>query len=204
MTWARTNAPALELLALGRVFLLRVSHQSHFDADLIPNRIIKSDTQNLPLARVVFNPILGRSVSEMLQRAVRACGHGEWADAEQWCLSASNVKKLPAVYRGTINIELADAVVQYYLGAVLVGKGEIETAVANLTNCAEQLAFTMPDVSAIFWLALAHIHVFQNNLPDALWALQKSYGVSQDSRSGTKDVLRPLLEAEFARIGQSS
>jgi hypothetical protein len=203
VTWAKTTAPALELLALGRVFLFRVSHQSHFDADLIPNRVINGDTQNLPLARLVFNPVLGRSVSEMLQRAVRACGQGQWADAEQWCVSAANVKKLPAVYRGTINIELADAVVQYYLGAVLVGKGEIETAIADMTDCAEQLAFTMPDVSAIFWLALAHIHLFQNDLPNALWALQKSYGLSQDSRTGTRDVLRPLLESEFAKIGVS-
>lgn len=203
MTAGNPRAPVLELLALGRVFLFRVTHQSYFDLELIPNRVHTGDTQGRPLPRTVFNPALGRSVSEMLGRAIRACGRGDWADAESWCVSASNVKKLPAVYRGTINVELADAVVQYYLGAVSVGKGEIETAIENMTGCAEQLAFTMPDLSAVFWLALADIHLFQNDPANALWALEKSYGLSLDCRAVTRDVLRPLLEAQFARAGES-
>lgn len=200
MTRPQTNALALELLALGRAFLFRVAHQSHFGADLIPYRIITNGAEAKPIPRTLYNPALGRSLSDMLHRVIRAAGRGDWADAQCWCEQAMQVKGLPAVYRGDIDVELADAVVQFYRATTLVGLGDSPAALDVLNEFGEQLAFTMPDCACAFWLASARICVFQHNLGSALWALEKSSGLSRDCRPATRNLLRPLLETEYSRV----
>jgi hypothetical protein len=69
-----------------------------------------------------------------------------------------------------------------------------------LTACAEQLAFTFPDRAAAAWLALARLYCFQNNAPDALWSLQKCEGVVADIASPAREILLPLVTAEYARL----
>ena len=193
-------ALALELLALGRIFLLRVAYQSYFDKELVPHRVVSLEESNQPLPRATYNPALGRSLTEMLLRVTRECGRREWANAEGWGQAAGAIKNLAAIYRGTINVEMADAVARYYLCAVGVGKNEIAPAVQMLTETAEQLAFTMPDLSAPFWLALARIHLQQGDAANALWALEKSSGLSKDCKTSVSQVLRPLLEASYAQV----
>lgn len=200
MIWACTDALVLDLLALGRVFLFRVAYQSHFSAELVPYRVVKAEAQSVPPLRTVYNPVLGRSLCEMLERVMRACGRGDWAEAEFWCRAAGSVKELPAVYRGSINVELADAVARYYMGVVMLGTGDIDQSIQILANCGEQLAFTLPDLSAPCWLGLARVYAFQRDPANALWALEKSSGLSKDCRRSTNEVLGPLLEAEYRRI----
>lgn len=200
MTKTATNALALELLAIGRAFLFRVAYQSYFSADLIPYRVLTEGAEAKPLPRTLYNPSLGRSLSEMLHRIVRAAGRGDWADAQCWCEQAMLVKGLPAVYRGSIDVEVADAVVQFYRGATLVGLKDLAAALDVLNEYGELLAFTMPDCACAFWLGAARVHVFQHNPGGALWALEKSSGLSRDCRPATRDLVRPLLEAEYARV----
>jgi hypothetical protein len=179
---------------------LRVAHDSYFSAELIPYRAVNGAPEGTPMPRVVYNPELGRGMCEMLARVTRACGQAKWQEAEDWCRAAAEIRKLPAVYRGAINVELADAVAQYYLGVVQVGKGEVDAAVETLEECAEPLAFTMPDVSATYWLALARILIARSDAPNALWALEKCWGLNRDCRRSTSQVLVPLLEVEYTRL----
>lgn len=192
--------PVLELLALGRVFMFRVAHQTHFSAELVPYRVVKGDAEDEPLPRTIYNPVLGRSLCEMLVRVTRACGRGDWEEAEYWCRAAGAVKELPAVYRGSINVELADAVARYYTGVVMLGMGDIDQSIQILADCGEQLAFTLPDLSAPCWLGLARVYAYRRDAANALWALEKSAGLSKDCRRSTNEVLAPLLEAEYGRV----
>ncbi len=203
MSASEAYALALELLAVGRVFLLRVAHQSHFDKELVPYRVLYPEQSGLPLPRSIYNSVLGRSLTEMLLRLARACAQQDWQRAEAWGQAARAVKDLPAIYRGTINVELADAVARYYASAVCVGKNESAKAIQDLNESAEQLAFTMPDVSAVFWLALARIHLRQGEAANALWALEKSSGLSKDCKKSVNEVLRPLLEASYTQVAMS-
>lgn len=200
MSVPRSKALALELLALGRVFLFRVTHQSHFSNELIPHRVLEQAGAGRPLPRTLMNPALGRSLSEMLHRIVRAAGRNDWTAAQGWCEQAMQVKGLPAVYRGLIDVELADAVVQFYRATTLVGLGDVPGALQVLNDCGEQLAFTMPDVACVFWLAAARVSIFQGNLGSGLWALEKSSGLSRDCRPPMRELIRPLLETEYTRV----
>ncbi|OQY80492.1 MAG: hypothetical protein B6D41_20865 [Chloroflexi bacterium UTCFX4] len=150
--WGSEYALALDLLALGRVFLFKVAQRSAFSLELVPYRVRGANGLTTPLPRVLVNPELGRGVCEMLTRATR------------------------------------------------VGKQAWDSAYANLTECAEQLAFTFPDRAAAVWLALARLYCFQNNAPDALWALQKCEGVMTDLETPAREILLPLVMAEYARV----
>ncbi len=193
-------ALALELLALGRVFLLRVAYQSHLEQELVPYRVISIEVSNQPLPRTLVNPTLGRSLTEMLLRLARACARREWEQADVWAQAACAIKNLPAVYRGQINIEVADAVARFYACAVCVGKNQSVPAAQMLSECAEQLAFTMPDLSAPYWLAIARVHLRSGDTPNALWALEKCAGLMPDCKKSVSGVLRPLLEASYAQV----
>lgn len=198
--WGSANALALELMALGRVFLLKVAHQSAFPDALVPYRARGTNGAHAPLPRVLVNPELGRGVCEMLTRAIVCAGKREWAQAQEWCDAALRVRDLGALYRGGVDVTLAGAVVEFYCGAVQVGQENWERAYANLTVCAEQLAFTFPDRAAAAWLGLARMYCFQNNAPDALWSLQKCEGVVADIASPAREILLPLVTAEYARV----
>ncbi len=198
--WGSEYALALDLLALGRVFLFKVAQRSAFSLELVPYRVRGANGLTTPLPRVLVNPELGRGVCEMLTRATMCAGKREWTQAEEWCAAALRVRELGALYRGGVNVTLAGAVAQYYCGAVRVGKQAWDSAYANLTECAEQLAFTFPDRAAAVWLALARLYCFQNNAPDALWALQKCEGVMTDLETPAREILLPLVMAEYARV----
>jgi len=197
--WRDEYALALEVLALGRVFLFKVAHQSAFSTALVPYRVHGSNGVNAPLPRVLMNPQLGRGVCEMLTRATACAGKRDWTQAEEWCQAALRVRDLGALYRGAVDVTLAGAVVQFYCGAVSVGKRAWTDAYANLTACAEELAFTFPDRTAAAWLALARVYCFQNNAPDTLWSLQKCEGVMADLETAAREILTPLVAAEYAR-----
>lgn len=200
MTWSTPYALVLDLLALGRVFMFQTTLTSHFSAELVPYRgDVQQSAQSSP-SRVVYNPQLGRSLGEMLRQVTRLCARGEWRAAQQWCSVASQIKNLPAVYRGEINVELAEAVVHYYRAVVWVGDREFEQAIALLNESAEQLAFTMPEIAAPQWLALARIHIYQSDAINALWALEKSASLTRECRASTAQILRPLIEAEYWRV----
>lgn len=198
--WSSEYALALELLALGRVFLFKVVHRSAFSAELVPYRVHGTNGVTAPLPRAPVNPELGRGVCEMLTRAMVCAGKRDWERAEEWCDAALRVRKLGALYRGGVDVTLAGAVVEFYCGAVHVGKQEWDSAYANLTECAELLAFTFPDRAAAAWLALARLYCFQNNAPEALWSLQKCEGVMLDLESYSREILQPLVTAEYARV----
>ncbi len=193
-------ALALELLALGRVFFFKVAHQSAFAPALVPYRVHNANDAHAPLPRAAVNPELGRGVCEMLTRATAYAGKRDWARAAEWCNAARRVRNLGALYRGGVDVTLAGATVEFYCGAVSVGKRDWDGAYADLTECAEQLAFTFPDRAAAAWLALARVYCFQNNAPDALWALQKCEGVMADSQAPAREILTPLVMAEYARV----
>jgi hypothetical protein len=198
--WGSEYALALDLFALGRVFLFKVVHRSAFSAELVPYRVCGTNGVPAPLPRAPVNPELGRGVCEMLTRALMCAGKRDWANAQAWCDAALRVRDLGALYRGGVDVTLAGAVVEFYCGAVNVGKQEWDSAYANLTACAEQLAFTFPDRAAAAWLALARLYCFQNNAPDALWSLQKCEGVVADIASPAREILLPLVTAEYARL----
>lgn len=200
MMWGNEYALALELLALGRVFLLKVVHQSAFSAELVPYRVREPDASNRPLRRTLANPELGRGVCEMLARAIACAGGHDWTRAEEWCTAALQVRTLGALYRGTVNVTLAGAVVQFYSGVVNVGRQDWAAAHANLMECAEQLAFTFPDRAAAVWLAMARLHCYLKNPPAALWSLQKCEGVLADLESPAREILLPLVTAEYTRV----
>ncbi len=191
---------ALGLFALGRVFLLKVTHQSFFAFALVPYRARDPNFPNKPPARAVFNPALGRGVCEMLQRVVLCGVRGDWSSAQEWCGGAAQVQKLGAMYRGGINVALAGAVVQYYNAVICVGKQDWAQAQTLLEECAEQLAFTMPDCAAAVWLARARVAFFLHDASGALWACQKCDGLLQDMVSPASEILAPLLAAEYTRI----
>jgi hypothetical protein len=107
---------------------------------------------------------------------------------------------LGAIYRGTINVALAGTVVQFYSAVVCVGKQDWLHAQSMMEECAEQLAFTMPDCAAAVWLARARVAYFLNDPASALWACQKCDGLIQDMVSPASQVLAPLLAAEYTRI----
>lgn len=198
--WGSEYALALDLMALGRVFLFKVVSRSAFSTELVPYRVHGTNGTGAPLPRAVVNPELGRGVCEMLTRATASAGKRDWANAQEWCNAALRVRKLGALYRGGVDVTLAGAVVEFYCGAVCVGNQDWDGAYANLTECAEQLAFTFPDRAAGAWLALARIYCYQNNAPDALWSLQKCEGVMTDIASPAREILQPLVLAEYARV----
>jgi hypothetical protein len=200
VTWSTPYALALDLLALGRVFMFQTTLTSHFSAELVLYRRDAQHAAQSSPSRAVYNPLLGRSLGEILKQVTRLCARREWRAAQQWCSAALQIKTLSAVYRGEINVELAEAVVHYYRAVVWVGDGEFEEAIALLSESAEKLAFAMPDIAAPQWLALARIYMYQSDVINALWALEKSAGLARECRASTAQVLRPLIEAAYWRI----
>lgn len=191
---------ALELLAIGRVFFFKTAYTSSFAPALVPYRMRGGNGAVSSTRQAVFNPELGRSVSEMLTRTIMHCARQDWARAEEWCSAAARVKTLGAMYRGSINIALAAAIVEYYSGVVALGACRLPIAYKCIEDCAEQLAFTSPDRAAAAWLALARLDRFQGNPTCALWALQKCEGLMLDMDLPALEILKPLVAVEYNRI----
>ena len=203
MRWPGPFALALGLLALGRVFMLRTVFATHLRKELVPYRVTDPANLQQPLPRHIYNPQLGRTLCEILFQVARFCGRREWSAAQEWCNSALQVKDLPAVYRGEINVELANGVARYYLAVVWIGEQKTERAIQALVENAEQLAFTLPDTASPQWLAIARIYAFQKDIPNALWALEKSAGLTRECLPSTTQVLYPLIEAAYWHIAPS-
>lgn len=146
---------------------------------------------------------LGKSLEELLARAIALGRAQEWIRARACCEAGKRVTQLEPEYRGRINLKLAAGIVDFYLATTMLGQRESNAALDTFQAAGNQLSFIAPLAGAAAWLAVARLHAAQRDPFSNLWALQKSWNLVQDQSGASAESLRGFLETEYQRAKEA-